>query len=179
MKSERQIIELAKKLKALSERGVGGEAINSEEALQRLIKKYKIDISLLSSEDPTQREIKFDARIPMNKDLSAQIIWRLLEDSENPDRSLRSRKRRTKYGILYIDLTEAEYLEVVMRIEHYQADFKKNIDAFLYAYMKRQDLLTKPSETSRDLTEEEKERLKMADRHQWGIAKNSPTKRLK
>ena len=178
MKSEDKILELAKKLKTLSERGVGGEAVNSAEALQKLIEKYDIDVSLLTSEKPTPREIQYDARIPFNDDLAAQIIWKLLEEVGDKDRTMGQRRRRLRYGILYVDLTEGEYLETIMRVEHFQADLKKNLDAFFYAYMKTQKLLTKASGDAKELTEEEKEMLRKADRHQWGIEQNTPSKRL-
>jgi len=43
-------IELAKKLKALAERGFGGEAKNAAELLKTLCIKHGIDILLLESE---------------------------------------------------------------------------------------------------------------------------------
>ncbi len=171
-------LELAKKLKALAERGVGGEALNASEALERLIKKYDINVECLDDDLQLHREIKYDARIPFNDDLSAQIIWKLLEEVGSKDRRLSQRKRRLRYGVLYIKLTESEYAEVVMRIEHFQEDFRKNLDAFFYAYLKTQNLLTKSNGQERELSEEEKEMLLKAKRHQWGIEKTNPTKRI-
>lgn len=177
MKSEEKILELAKKLKTLSERGVGGEAVNSAEALQKLIEKYDIDVSMLESEKPIRRELEFDARIPFASDLATQIMFKMLEEiGEN--RSIYQRKRRLRYGVLYIDLTEAEYLEAIIRIEHFQNDMKKNLDAFFFAYLDKQKLLTKSSDEQRELTAEEQEMLKMADRHRWGIEQNTPSRRL-
>ena len=51
-------IELAKKLKALADRGIGGEKINAEKMLNALMKKHKISIEDIEGEKQEDCNLK-------------------------------------------------------------------------------------------------------------------------
>lgn len=57
------IKETLKKLQALSERGVGGEAVNAKQLLDRLLVKHNLTLEELKGEELVIRRTK----IPKNK----------------------------------------------------------------------------------------------------------------
>lgn len=50
MTPHEKALDLARRLHALAQRGVGGEAVNAEEALQRLLKKHGLTMADIESE---------------------------------------------------------------------------------------------------------------------------------
>lgn len=57
-----RIIELAKKLKALSERGEGGEKLNADRMLRDLMEKHGISLSDIEDESTEMRLFHFKAK---------------------------------------------------------------------------------------------------------------------
>lgn len=67
-----KIIELAKKLKALADRGEGGEKVNAENKLQQLIKKYGITTEEIEGEQ--QHDYFFKIKTTRERKLWMQIV---------------------------------------------------------------------------------------------------------
>ena len=60
--SHEQIINLAKKLKALADRGIGGEQTNALDMLERFMRKHSLTFDDLSEENREQRRFRFKNR---------------------------------------------------------------------------------------------------------------------
>ena len=175
-----KIIELARKLKALKDRGVGGEKTTAAAALERLMKKHDIDPSLLDDQHKTERSIEFNKSVPFATELAVQIVFRVIGDDDD-DRQVYHRPKKRRHGIVTCKLSDSEYIEVLMNIEHYINDFHKQVDSFFHAYLDRNNLLGKRKEGVEypELTKEEEERLKRARAMRWSISPSTPSKRLK
>ena len=70
-------IELAKKLKALADKGIGGEKVNAEKMLNDLLKKHNITIEDVEGE---KTENYFFKVKPEDSNLFIQIVKRVRYD---------------------------------------------------------------------------------------------------
>ena len=71
---------LLQKLKALAERGVGGEKEGAERKLKQLMAKYGVDQLELEGDQVSRYEIKY--RGEFEKRLLSQIVYRARNDAE-------------------------------------------------------------------------------------------------
>jgi hypothetical protein len=99
-----KIIELAKKLKALAEQGVGGEKINAQKMLAALCEKHSIDPALLDEEKRARHY--FDATA-ITDQLLNHIIWKVCGGKQTIYKS-----KAKKYGAV-AEVTDAQRLEIL------------------------------------------------------------------
>lgn len=130
---ERIITVLLRKI----EESNGAEAENARKALERICKKYDLNIEdVLSNQDKrTQREYEYKRA----KAVIAQIILRY---GGNDDIYINRRA-----GIYIVDLTDAEHLEVSHAIDvlipMYRKEMAKIQDVAMQAFVKKHDLYYK------------------------------------
>jgi len=153
----RNKIDLAKKLKALSLRGEGGEAKNAAEMLKALCLKNGIDISLL--EEDEQKERRFATSSAEQRTFTVQVIASVVGR-----RDLFTIKRQ-KNSPLIVHMTDAEFLETRMKIDYFWPDWLEQKEIFRAAYIQKQRLYTRESDQKRigdeiQLSPEEIERIK-------------------
>ena len=116
---------LLKKVRALAEHGVGGEAENAEKLLARMMKKYGISEEELDEETRVAYELVYTAS---------------------------GRKVRTQLGA---DCTPAEKVEIEYLFDFYKRLWEKEKDAFLAAYIQKHRIFAirtdvEPQEISRE-----------------------------
>lgn len=147
-------LELAKKLKALSERGIEGEAINAQATLRRVMEKYGITDEDLEKQEKQWRVFKYR---PGQKQLFFQIASSVL------GRNL-SFRRRTYTREIHFEVTDVQYAELMVKVELYGKAFKQGLGDYTLAFIYKNGIF--PSDDRPDeapaLTQEEIDQIKRA-----------------
>ena len=175
--NRQDIIDRLKKIKALSEKGVGGEKGSAERHLEELMRKYGI-----TEEDLNEEEIAVERFFNAceNTALFVQIVCKIFGKKS----SLYKRKIKREYRLYFTNngelgdvdfthsvvCTKAEFLEIKFYYETYLADYKKQLDVFFYAYLDKNNLLL-PCDENKQPTEEEDKIALNALMMQQGIEK--------
>lgn len=147
-----------KKLKALAERGCGGEAENAQRLLERLCAANGIDLGLLNDEEKKSRYTFNVGRNRVFITLFTQCYSKVTDSSKM---SYRQESRSE----ISLELTQVDYAELKGLYEWHKANFEKELedirDAALTAYCQKHCLF--PDKTNdRPLTEADLERLRKA-----------------
>lgn len=153
-------VELIKKIKALAERGVGGEQQNAKEILDRLMATYEMTESDL---DDTVELHTFPYHDSVERSLLAQIIYMVTcEDASCIVGAYSNRPRKS----LGATCTEADAELIATAYEFYKDVLEGELKVFLRAFYVRNNIFppsskVAPKEES-ELTPEELERQKRA-----------------
>jgi hypothetical protein len=154
------IIEKLKKIRELSERGVGGEAKAAAEALEKMLAKYGLTIESLSSE--TRRKYIFKAK----EECEQAALFMCIVKIGGFDGAKRVyRIKGDKAHNIVAELTEYEFAEVSLLYEFHKKnimkEFKKTLKSFQQAYQYKHRLYTSNPEkdSSKVLSGEEISRL--------------------
>ena len=147
-----------KKLLALAERGVQGEADNARRLLEKLCKEYGVSIEELLDENQT-KFYRFD--IGMNalyKGLFTQCFSKVTQKNSLEYRQVSRSKIEVK-------MTAIQYAEIVSLFEWHKSNFNKDLEDMkkniLLAYCRKHHLYSdvKPENGELTLTEDERKRL--------------------
>lgn len=163
---------LLKKIKALAERGVGGEAENAEAILARLMKKYGICEDELDEERRSRHDFEFHGK--EEKRILRQVVYKVTGGYAYELVYCESgRKVKTKLGA---DCTPAEKVEIEFLFDFYKNLWEREKEAFLSAYIQKHRLFAirtdvEPQEISRE------EALKMAALME-GMSNESPLRAI-
>ena len=153
-------IELAKKLKALADKGIGGEKINAEKMLNDLLKKHNLTIEEIEGEK--KQDYYFNVAEKRYWNLLYQIIknvnYKIRCFGEIPKTKIRQHKLDGNY---LIECTTCEYVEIEAKFDFYSKLFKSELDTFFSAFIEANDLgVDDPSpENKKPLTKEEYSKL--------------------
>ena len=152
--SNDRVIELAKKLKALADRGVGGEKENAIHMLDRLMTEH--DISMDDIENPERVDYLFKYQNQYHKQILIQAIGMVM------GKEARIFKKTGRSFRLIVACTHAEYLEIEATHLFYYDHFKTELDHFLGAFIQKNNLFAQDAEAKsfEELTPKELERLK-------------------
>jgi hypothetical protein len=156
------VLKLAKKLKALADRGVGGEKENATAMLQRLMGKHGITMEMLTENEAIKH--KFTVQVDQYK-FWRQVVANVLGSSSvNYIPAQKGRKRS-----YFVVCTPQEAVEIQARFEFFYKIWTEELDVFYSAFIQTNRLYKKPSgedndEEEKELTpEEEKKLCKMAN----------------
>lgn len=147
-----------KKLLALAERGVNGEAYNARRLLEKLCKEYGVSIGELLDENQ-MKFYRFD--IGMNalyKNLFTQCFCKVAQNNSLEYRQVSRSKIEVK-------MTAIQYAEIVSLFEWHKSNFNKDLEDMkkniLLAYCQKHHLYSdvKPENRELTLTEDERKRL--------------------
>lgn len=146
--------QIIKKVKALAERGVGGEKTNAQALLKKLMEKHGVKDEDLEDDKkiwnlvfvPAERRALFYqvAGTVLGKDI-------YVDNSDDEDS-------------IFIQCTKAEAIEIEAKYTVHWDGFKGEIDVLLAAYIIRNDLVVKDAGymNPNNLTEAERMRIKRA-----------------
>ena len=157
--------ELIKKVKALAERGEGGEKLNAQKMLAELMKKYNI-----KEEDIAEDIVKeFTIKIPSvfkSMALASQIVFSVLGREVDEDKGLYTYGNRRNKAI--VRSTSAEFLEIEAKFKFYLHHYKIELERFYGAFVQANELFPPPEKARKEkqkffLTEEDMKMLKMAE----------------
>lgn len=138
-------LELAKKLKALSERGIDGEKENAAAALDKLMKKHDITHEML--EDAETRYAYFKVT-PEQRRLFFQVVASVIGNN------FETYFKRGKKNIIILKVTSEEVIEIEIRYAIFWKAYIKEEEIFWTAYVHKNNLHPKPMPND---TKEEKE----------------------
>ena len=148
-----------KKLLALAERGVQGEAVNARRLLEKLCKEYGISIEELLDENKKEWHIFDVGKDKTYKDLFSQCYFSIVNENSMSYKSVSRSK-------IAIELTAMQYAELVSLYEWHKANFIKDLEDFkeniLLAYCRKHSLYSKKEsddDKSSELSPEDIERL--------------------
>lgn len=163
---------LLKKIRALAERGVGGEADNAEEILRRLMEKYGVSEDELDEEERRRHDFEYHGK--EQEKLLRQVVYKVTGGyAYNIVYRASGRKVKTRLGA---DCTAAEKVEIEFLFDFYTRLWERERDAFLSAFIQKHRIFTirddiEPQEVSRE------ELLKM-QALMLGMSDESPVRAL-
>lgn len=173
-------IELAKKLKALSDKGIGGEKVNAEKMLNELMKKHNLTIEDIEGEKTEDYYFNIKKE---HHSLFVQIVgnvkYKLPIYGEFPDNLIKDYKLKGNY---MVTCTVSEFIEIETMFDHYSSLYENELEIFFGAFLSANNLLiTPPKDEQRSIDDLSPEELKKWKREQImaaGIKSETFRKRL-
>lgn len=136
--TEDSYIILAKKLQALVNGGVGGEAENAQRFLDKLMTEHNISMSDLDDEVINSYDIFYDIRIPYIDKLITQVAYSVLGNI-NPNKGVYTYRffnnGRARWHKLSVKCTANEYVEILAKYEFYTYHYKNELENFYQAFI--------------------------------------------
>ena len=162
--------DLIKKIKALADRGIGGEKENAQKLLKELMRKYNINEEEISEDLIKEFDIKMP-KVYKAAELANQVLYSIV-GKENGDTKGLFSWRGTKH--YFIRCTAAEFLEFEAKLKFYAHFFKKELDTFYSAFVQANSIFPPPNKSKpsgkHTLTEEDMKMLALAsrlDKHEY------------
>jgi hypothetical protein len=146
-----KILELAKKLHALAERGENHERENAADKLQRLMDKYNISFDDIDSDKLQEFELLYPG---IDKKFVVQIIANVC------GKKVPLWSDGTKRKAFLIECSHTDFLLIQAKIEFFWKVYQEELGIFYRAFLQANDLTVKSS-NDRDLTPEEIAELKL------------------
>lgn len=156
------IISRLKKLKALTERGVGGESINAEELLNRIAKENGIDLNALDDVNRKKRYTKCPRG--WKQHLMKQVFFKFVPDVE-------IWSTYGKKGFV-IECSEADYISTLAKYEIFADDYRRRVNAFIHACIEANNLFGDPDPDyiPKPMTEEQRRKARLIIEMSGGIS---------
>ena len=162
-----KVLEKLGKIKALAERGVGGERETAMRMYEELQRKYNISSDEAEAALNKLEKRWFSYKTELEEELLVQIFYKVTGEETHFVYSGQY-SRRKKRGVM---CTELEAAEIQLLFNFYRERLKEELEAFMFAFKQRNDLF--PDETARvyqkhesrsvaDLTEKELKKYKKA-----------------
>ena len=123
--------DILRKLKALAERGVGGEAINAGELLKRMMEKYGITEDEISDDCIERCEFRYSG--VFGKDLMHQIIFMVCGE-------ITMYQYRGNSKIVIADVTTVQRIEIEAAYTFYRKRLDEGLRKFYDAFVQKQYL---------------------------------------
>jgi len=136
--------DLLRKLKALAEGGVGGEKINAEALLQKLLKKYDIDPDSLNDDALNFVEFKYKKGL-YQSELLLQVILSVIPTVHRKNAKYRS--------YIKVEVTRSEEIEIHAKYDFYSKKLKEDLDIFASAFYHRNGLFYQGKSESKNKSE--------------------------
>ena len=159
---------LLQKLKALAERGEGGEKKNAAALLEKLMNKYGISEEDLKAE--RERDYFFPYHQETERRLLIQIIYAVTGKAASGTVGTYTNRKRKKMSV---SCTVAEKLEIEAYYSFYGEAMRKELETFYHAFAMKNNLFPSPEkikDRERDeYTEEEIERAMKAAQMAGGM----------
>lgn len=147
-----KILDLAKKLKALADRGIGGEQKNAVVKLHALLDKHGLTVADLEDEKLTAHAFSYKS---IEKHVLSHIIWKVCGNVK----IFGSRRKRNEF---IIDCTHAQSIEILAMQDLYYRALIKELKLFTVAFILKNNLGTDGKATEPEksrYSEEEKRKI--------------------
>ena len=161
-------IKLAKKLKALADRGVGGEKDNAWQMLKDLMAKHGLTMEDIEGPKREQRLFTFETD-------QARIFGQVITHIMGRECQVFGHKR--KKNALFTECTNAEFLALQATFEFYWRVYKEELHVFTTAFIHQNNLLPFDAESA-NMEEENPEEMEKLRRMMDGIDKQTIRKQL-
>lgn len=151
------------KIKALADRGVGGEKENAEALLARLLAKYNIQESDLLDDVVESHEFSYYGI--KGRELFNQIVYAVIGEGYTIQKYTYKRNCNTRF----VRCTKAQAIEIKEMFEFYRYHLDQGIDLYFSAFIQKEYIFPEGSHSDGELTEEDKKMLQLArhlDKHE-------------
>ena len=139
---ENKTLELGRKLKALADRGIGGEKENASEILKRFLNKNGLTIEDLENEETRDFFVNIKSEdFPLFHQITAKVNREILVYGEFPKADI---KKHGLKGNYIISCTSAEFIEIEAKNAFFQNLYKEEIKLFYSAFIHANDLGVDP-----------------------------------
>ena len=169
--------DLLKKIKALAERGHGGERESAQAMLTRLMEQYGISEMELEEERRTMTFFPYSQET--ERRLLNQIIYMVTGHGGRGCKGADSGRKRKKLGA---ECTAAERIEVEAAFSFYKAAMSEELEVFYAAFAHKNQLFPsadkRPPESDKELTAEERARALKAGLMMEGMERHTMRKAL-
>lgn len=135
--------ELLMKVKALAERGEGGEATSAAALLEKLMEKYGITAADLDDEKRERVAFRFSKQF--EDLLLSQVIYMVMGDVP----VYYYTKSRAKVKL--VDCTKAEQLEIETAFDFYRRHLEDGLMKFYHAFVQREGIFPTDSKKRADI----------------------------
>lgn len=140
MKTDEKKLELLKKLKALAERGVGGEKEGAQKKLEQLMKKYGIEDANFSEDKEEDHDFRYHDEF--EKKILRQLFYKIVPDFQSRTYFYRhGRGSKSTYGIR---CTKAQALQIRIEYDFYCELWKEEADFFMSAFIQKHRIFAIP-----------------------------------
>jgi hypothetical protein len=166
--------DLLRRLVYLSKRGVGGEAVNAQELLIKLLDRYDATIEELESEEMGSPVFKI---LDVEFKLFIQVVVSILGGACERNHIYET----SKSGYYWMQLTRAEEVELRCKLAHYKEAWRQAQDDAFASFVMVNGLYACDGAGARkleDLSKEEREELKRIERLAKGMASSPYHKQL-
>ena len=189
-----RIKERLVKMKAMAERGVGGERDAADRLLREIAAKHGISLDDIESE--FEREHIVDIQKSWQRQIFVQLLGLMRIEQygdryadklslfkrnqyvQTRGRTSRGRMRRRTVACYYTVCTDAQWLEVTAKYAVLCADYERQIKAFPLAFLMRNDLLMPFNPNGKKPSAKEDEQYCTAETLAAGIQKSHLDKQL-
>lgn len=145
------------KLLRLSKEGVGGEAVNAEAALTRLLAEHGMTLADIDDAAIAKVRVQMKYNDPNDKQLFVQVVAMVCDQDDV--KIARWNGTRT----LFCDVTPAQKAEIIVRYELLRKAYKAEVETLFKAFIiKHKVWSSKPSTERRPMDDETLRALKMA-----------------
>ena len=127
-----------KKLKALAERGIGGEKENAQALLEKLCEKYGISLDQIESSDERKTRWFTFLRKPFHRKLLFQCIFKTIPDGDR--KVYRRGIPPGQTSELGVDCTDAEAIEIELDYSFFSKCFESEIERFYDMFVQKNDI---------------------------------------
>lgn len=139
MDDNRDKIDLLKKIKALAERGVGGEKIAAEKLLSKLLDKYKLSETDLGSEEVKEIELTFKGK--EEEALLLQVCYMVFGTvKETKGKVFRYTYGKGSRNTKLITCTPSEAAKIVLYYDFYRDLWKRERGKLFEAFIQKNEI---------------------------------------
>jgi hypothetical protein len=140
MADKSKLIELARKIQALADRGLGGEKATASRMLEDFLRKHNMTLDDIETET---REVRFFQFMLYHQDLFWQIVDSVLGTTSHWAVS----NKKTEVGIIS---TASEEIEIKLKYETYSRHYEKEVKLFYRAFVQKNDIYWKGERNPED-----------------------------
>ena len=171
-----EILNRLMKLKALADRGVGGERKNAERLLAEIAAEHGIDLANL--EEERLQNFYVELRESFKHKMLGQLCALKRQELKREGVSLEGHrmsawKCKGKYMYSVSNCTRAEWLELMAKLEVLSRAYKRQLEDFYHAFLMANNLLVEAEDEQGKLSQEERRRLFRVAQMSLGIEKAS------
>lgn len=145
--TEEKIKELIKKVKKLAEHGVGGEKVNAQSLLKKLLTKY--NLSLDDFIDDTKKQYKFTCSRLCEKQLLINISSKVLNSHDV--------YAHYKGKSVYMTLTNIDFVRIDYLYQIYRKSLKKQIHTVFCAFLQANNIFAEAKQPNATSSVDDKE----------------------
>lgn len=159
-----KLLERLNKIKALADRGVGGERENAEALLSRLLEKYNVSEEELILDTPSEHEFRFWGHY--GADLFNQVVYSIVPESQ----IMRYRYKKNCHT-RFVKCTEAEAIQIKETFEFYRNHLDEGFKNYYTAFIMREEIFPEnPPEDDNanhaDISQDARRLIRMMDKHE-------------